>query len=647
MERANQVTTTIPTGASEVLTDFDLHLFKEGTHYRLYEKLGAHPTTQEGQNGTWFAVWAPNARYVSVVGDFNGWNLEAHPLSPYGNSGVWARFVPGAGVGAAYQYHLVSRPQGGQGDKTDPMGFRHGLVRNQASYVWDLLYEWQDAEWMANRAGRNNLNAPMSIYEVELGSWMRVPEQGNRPLSWREAGPKLAEYALRLGFTHVELMPVMQHSSTEAEPYNLSGFFAPDSRFGGPQDLMYLVDCLHQAGIGVILDWVPTHFPSRGPGLAYFDGTHLYEYGSRELQIARDGSGYIFDYRRPEVRSFLISTACFWLEKYHADGLRVDALGALLYLDFGRQPREWVPNRHGGRENLEGIDFVRQLNAEVYRQFPDVQMIARESSTWPMVSRPTYAGGLGFGLKWDPNAILDLLAYFGYDPLLRKFHHDLLLRRAGQAFSENFVLPLSHLPRRGEASVLSRMAGDEWQKFANLRLLLGYLWLQPGKKLLFMGNEFGQWQPWNRAASLDWHLCASPLNQGMQSWVKDLNRLYTTQSATGSTDTMESGFEWIDTHDAEQSTLSWLRRDLQHREAILVVGNFTPVVRRNFRVGVPCGGWWREVLNSDAKEYGGSGQGNLGGAGSSPFSSHGRPHTLTVSLPPLALVAFKHEGACE
>ncbi|HWI56763.1 MAG TPA: 1,4-alpha-glucan branching protein GlgB, partial [Bacillota bacterium] len=593
---------------TEFLTNFDLHLFHEGTHFRLYEKLGAHPRVVGGVAGVHFGVWAPNAQAVSVIGDFNSWDPAAHPLSQCNSSGVWAGFIPLVNAGAAYRYHILSWHQGYQTDKTDPMAFRRDPPPGANGYVWDLHYEWGDQEWMLGRAQHNRLDGPLAIYEVHLGSWMRVPEEGNRPLTYRELAPKLAEYVQRLGFTHVELLPVMEHRLEKAWSHQICGYFAASSRYGAPQDLMYLIDYLHQHQIGVILDWVPAHFPIEKEGPAYFDGTHLYEQNYWQIDLPEDGVGYGFDYSRPEVRSFLLSSALFWLDKYHADGLRLDEVAAMLHLDYGRKPGEWIPNNYGGRENLEGIDFLRQFNVEVYREFPDVQTIAEEATAWPRVSHPTYAGGLGFGFKWDQSFTHHTLQYFSHDPFFRKFHHELLTGRGRYQFSENFVLPLSHEEvMKGRPSLLARMAGDEWQRFANLRLLLSYQYLQPGKKLLCMGDEFAQWLGWNAEASLDWHLTAYPLHSGMQRLVTELNHLYRQESALHQSDTMPTGFESVDGNDAEHSTLSWLRRDAQRRAVLLVLCNFTPEVRRNFRVGVRRPGLWREVLNSDAKEYGGSG----------------------------------------
>jgi 1,4-alpha-glucan branching enzyme len=499
---------------------------------------------------------------------------------------------------------------------------------------------------MASRGQRQTLSSPIAIYEVHLGSWMRVSEEGNRWLTYRELAPKLADYVQRLGFTHVEFMPVMKHPFYGSWGYQICGYYAPSGRYGAPQDLMFLIDTLHQRGIGVILDWVPSHFPADEHGLAYFDGTHLYEHADMRQGFHPDWNSYIFNYGRHEVRSFLLSNAVFWLDKYHADALRVDAVASMLYLDYSRQPGEWIPNEFGGRENLEAIDFLRQFNQTVYREFPDAQTIAEESTAWPQVSRPAYVGGLGFGFKWDMGFMHDTLDYFSKDPIHRKYHHHDLTFRAMYAFAENFILPFSHDEVvYGKGSLLAKMPGDEWQKFANLRMLLAYTFLQPGKKLLFMGGESGQWQEWNHESSLDWGLVQEGnLHQGLQKLVGDLNRLYRTESALHEQDVSQKGFQWVDCHDAEQSTLSWLRFGRQPGQVLVAVCNFTPVPRRNVRVGVPGGGFWREVLNTDAADYGGSGQGNLGGVASEPLSWHGQPHTISITLPPLAAVAFKPAG---
>jgi 1,4-alpha-glucan branching enzyme len=623
----------------------DLFFFNEGTHYRLYDKLGAHPLAPGGVEGTYFAVWAPSAGQVYVMGDFNGWNPTSHPLASRGSSGIWEGFVPGVRSGTAYKYHIASRFHHYRVDKADPFAFFQEQPPRTASVVWDLEYTWGDAAWLAERRRRNALDAPISIYEVHLGSWMRVPEEGNRPLTYRELAPKLADHVRRLGFTHVQFLPLMEHPFYGSWGYQVTGFFGPTSRYGTPQDLMYLIDHLHQQGIGVFLDWVPAHFPTDQHGLAYFDGTHLYEHADPQQGLHPDWNSAIFNYGRTEVRGFLISSALLWLDKYHVDGLRVDAVASMLYLDYSRKPGQWVPNRFGGRENLEAIDLLRRVNEEVYKNYPDVQTVAEESTAWPMVSRPVYVGGLGFGLKWDMGWMHDTLAYFARDPIHRKYHHNELTFRMIYAFTENFILPLSHDEVvHGKGSLLGKMAGDPWQKFANLRLLLGYMYAQPGKKLLFMGGEFGQWAEWNHEASLDWHLLAYPPHAGVQTWVEDLNRFYRSEPALHELDSNPAGFEWVDCNDAGASTLSLLRRGSSSDDWILVVCNFTPVPREHYQVGVPRSGYWRELLNSDAAEYGGSGEGNRGGVEADPVFVHGRPCSLNLTLPPLAILFFKSEG---
>lgn len=627
-----------------LLTSEDLYLFNEGNHFRLYRKLGAHPLTVAGLPGTYFAVWAPAASRVSVMGDFNAWDRDRHPLSPRERSGIWEGFIPGVAVGSRYKYHVVSRDQGYRADKADPFGAAHEAPPGTASVVWDLGYQWGDHGWMAERGRRQALSAPMSIYEVHLGSWMRVPEEGHRPLTYRELADRLAGYAARLGFTHVEFLPVMEHPFYGSWGYQTTGYFAPTARYGTPQDFMALVDRLHQEGLGVILDWVPSHFPRDEHGLGFFDGTHLYEHADPRKGVHPDWGTFIFNYGRHEVRSFLISSALFWLDVYHADGLRLDAVASMLYLDYSRGEGEWIPNEYGGRENLEAVAFLRRLNEEVYRTYPDVQTIAEESTAWPMVSRPTYVGGLGFGLKWDMGWMHDTLQYMSRDPVHRKYHHHELTFRGLYAFHENFVLPLSHDEVvHGKGSLLSKMPGDPWQKFANLRLLFGYMYAQPGKKLLFMGGEFGQWQEWNHETSLDWHLTDHPFHAGVQQWVRDLNRFYREEPALHELDVDPAGFAWIDPHDADNSVVSLLRRAPGGR-MVVAVCNFTPVPRVEYRVGVPRSGWWREALNSDAREYGGSGLGNLGGTSAEPVPSHGHPSSLRLVLPPLGALFFVHEG---
>ncbi len=628
-----------------LLSADDLHFFNEGTHDRLYEKLGAHLLDVGGVAGTYFAVWAPNARWVSVIGDFNRWDPAAHPLRPRDQSGIWEGFIPGVRAGTRYKYHIVSRHGDYRVDKADPLAFATEPPPRTASLVWDLRYAWGDAEWMTQRARRDSLSAPMAIYEVHLGSWMRAPEEGHRWLTYRELAPRLAEYVRRMGFTHVEFLPVMEHPFYGSWGYQITGYFAPTARYGTPQDLMFLIDFLHQEGVGVILDWVPSHFPTDEHGLGFFDGTHLYEHADPRRGVHPDWNSYIFNYGRHEVRSFLLSSARFWLERYHADGLRVDAVASMLYLDYSRKEGEWIPNIYGGRENLEAIAFLRRLNEMVYGQIPGVQTIAEESTAWPMVSRPTYLGGLGFGMKWDMGWMHDTLEYMCRDPIHRKYHHSQLTFRMLYAFSENFVLPLSHDEVvHGKGSLWGKMPGDAWQRAANLRLLLGYMYAQPGKKLLFMGGEFGQQREWTHQESLDWHLLADPRHAGLQRWVEDLNALYRRTPALHELDFDPSGFEWVDANDSEQSTLSFLRRGRSTEELILVVCNFTPVPRSGFLVGVPRAGRWEEVLNSDATAYGGSNLGNLGGVAAVPRPFHGRPYSLELTLPPLA-VLFLRQGA--
>jgi 1,4-alpha-glucan branching enzyme len=636
--------TTEPTVSYDVslLTDQDYYLFNEGTHLDLADKLGSHPATVDGVDGTIFAVWAPNAEAVSVVGDFNGWRRSAHPLQPRASSGIWEGFVPGVGRGAHYKYHVVSRDEGYRADKADPFAFHDEVAPHTASIVWPLDYEWGDGEWMASRHGRNALQAPLAIYEVHLGSWRRVPEEGNRSLGYREMAPLLAEYVAAAGFTHVELLPIMEHPFFGSWGYQTTGYFAPTSRYGTPQDFMYLVDHLHQHGIGVILDWVPSHFPTDEHGIGYFDGTHLFEHGDPRQGFHPDWNSFIFNYGRNEVRSFLMSNALFWLDRYHADGLRVDAVASMLYLDYSRRQGEWIPNRHGGRENLDAIDFLRRLNVAVYERHPAVQTIAEESTAWPMVSRPTYVGGLGFGMKWDMGWMHDTLGYFAHEPIHRRYHHNELTFRTMYAFAESFVLPLSHDEVvHGKGSLLGKMPGDDWQKRANLRLLYGYMYTQPGKKLLFMGGEFGQWREWSHDTSLDWHLLDEPAHAMLLRWVRDLNTAYRGEPALHELETSPLGFEWIDCNDADHSVLVYLRRGRSSEDELVVACNFTPVPRANYRIGVPTTGRWAEVLNSDAALYGGSGQGNLGGVVAAPVRWHGRAQSINVTLPPLGMVVFK------
>ncbi len=625
-----------------LLSGTDIYLFNEGNHHQLYDKLGAHPLSVKGAAGTYFAVWAPNARTVHVIGDFNGWNRSSHPLRPRESSGIWEGFIRGIGAGSVYKYYIVSQYNDYAVEKADPFAFSTETPPKTASIVRDLAYSWGDGEWMKTRGGRSRLDAPMSIYELHLGSWRRVPEDGNRRLTYKEIAPQLADYVNKMGFTHVELLPVMEHPFYGSWGYQTTGYFAPTARYGTPQDFMHLIDYLHRHNIGVILDWVPSHFPNDEHALAVFDGTHLYEHADPAQGIHPDWNTCLFNYSRNEVRSFLKSSAIFWLEKYHADGLRVDAVASMLYLDYGRKEGEWRPNKYGGRENLEAINFLRQLNEAVYREFPDVQTIAEESTAWPMVSRPTYSGGLGFGLKWDMGWMHDTLVYITRDPVHRSFHQNDLTFRMVYAFTENFVLPLSHDEVvHGKSSLLSKMPGDDWQKFAGLRLLLGYMYAQPGKKLLFMGGEFGQRDEWSHEKSLEWHLLQYQPHQGLQQWTADLNRLYRDQPALHQIDFDPAGFEWIDNADARHSVISFMRKGQAPDDAVLVVCNFTPETCFSYDIGVPLAGTWMEILNSDAAQYGGSGKGNPGPLTAANTGRHGRPYSLTLTIPPLAVIFLK------
>jgi len=625
-----------------LLTDDDLYLFNQGTHYRLYHKLGSHCMTVDGVQGCYFAVWAPNAERVQVTGDFNGWDKTTHALASRGSSGIWEGFIPGVSQGTKYKYYVVSRYLGYHADKSDPFAFHFEISPRTASIVTELDYEWHDRGWMEQRGPRNSLDSPIAIYEVHLGSWIRVPEEHNRWLTYRELAPKLADYVQKTGFTHVEFLPVMEHPFYGSWGYQVTGYFAPTSRYGTPQDFFYLVDYLHQHGIGVILDWVPSHFPSDEHGLAYFDGTHLYEHADPRKGYHPDWGSYIFNYGRNEVQSFLMSSAMFWLEVCHADGLRVDAVASMLYLDYSRKPGEWIPNQYDGRENLEAIAFLRRFNEEAYRNHPNIQTMAEESTAWPMVSRPLYVGGLGFGLKWDMGWMHDTLAYISLDAIHRRYHHSNLTFRMLYAFTENFLLPLSHDEVvHGKGSLFGKMPGDDWQKFANLRLLFGYMYAQPGKKLLFMGSEFGQWPEWRHEESLEWHALQYAPHASLLRWVEDLNRTYRTEPALHELDCDPAGFEWIDCNDSDQSTLSLIRRGKTPNEILVIVLNFTPVPRTNYHVGVPQSGFWKEILNSDASSYGGSNWGNSGGLEAAPVPSHGRPYSLALTLPPLAAVFLK------
>jgi 1,4-alpha-glucan branching enzyme len=624
------------------LSDHDVYLFREGTHSRLYENLGAHLGSQNGRRGCFFAVWAPNAARVSVIGDFNGWSASASPLALDSKSGIWENFLPGVDRGARYKYRIDSLFPAGQGyevDKTDPFAFFREEPPDSAAIVWDLAYDWGDSEWMETRASRNGLTAPWSIYEVHLGSWKKRPD--GTFSSYREQAEELARYAADMGFTHVELLPVMEHPYYPSWGYQITGFFAPTSRYGEPQDFMYLVDRLHRAGIGVILDWVPSHFPSDAHGLGFFDGTYLYEHADPRKRIHPDWDSLELNYGRGEVSSFLLSSARFWLDRYHADALRVDAVASMLYLDYSRKEGGWEPNRFGGRENLEAIEFLRRFNQTAYAQDASIQTIAEESTAWPMVSRPAYVGGLGFGMKWDMGFMHDTLAYFKESPQHRKFHQEKITFRPMYAFSENFVLPFSHDEVvHGKGSLLAKMPGDEWQQFANLRLLFGYMWGQPGKKLLFMGGELGVRREWSHDLELEWFVLDHPFHQGIQRFVHDLNRIYRDEPVLHVGDCDPTGFEWVNCENHGKSVLSFLRKGGPETKPLLAVYNFSTRVYHGFRVGVPLAGRWEEKLNSDSEHYGGSGQGNLGGVDAEETPADGHPYSLSLTLPALAAVFF-------
>ncbi|MDG5816755.1 1,4-alpha-glucan branching protein GlgB [Chitinispirillales bacterium ANBcel5] len=628
-----------------LLTDYDIYLFKEGNHFRLFEKLGAHVTTIDNIKGTFFAVWAPNAKYVSVVGDFNSWDSKSHPLTArWDGSGIWEGFIPGLEEGILYKFHLESNVNGYTANRGDPFAFMWEEPPKTAPIIWNLDYEWNDHQWMQTRKEKNSLNAPLSIYEVHIGSWQRkVDEKGvERALSYREMAPELADYVNKLGFTHVEFLPVMEHPFYGSWGYQTTGYFAPTSRYGTPQDFMYLIDYLHQEGIGVILDWVPSHFPGDEHGLAYYDGTCIYEHSDPKKGFHPDWKSYIFNYGRHEVQAFLLSSAMFWIEKFHADGLRVDAVASMLYLDYSRNEGEWIPNEFGGRENLEAISFLKRFNEEIYKSHPDVQTIAEESTAWPMVSRPTYVGGLGFGMKWNMGWMHDTLQYMSKEAVHRKYHHSELTFSMLYAFTENYVLPLSHDEVvHGKGSLVDKMPGDDWQKLANLRILLSYQFNHPGKKLLFMGSEFAQWNEWGHDQSLEWQLAQWERHSGVQQMVSDLNRIYKENKALHFYDFDSKGFEWIDCNDWEQSILGFIRKGPEAQSRVLVICNFTPVVREGYRVGVPLGGFWEEIFNSDAEVYGGSGVGNAGGVKTDDLPWHGQQHSLLITLPPLAAVVFK------
>ncbi len=625
---------------SSRMTDLDAYLLAEGTHTRLFDVLGGR---LERSGGARFAVWAPNAVEVSVMGDFNDWDPDANPLG-HDRGGVWQGMVPAAARGDRYKYHIRSHWGGYRADKADPYAVRHEEPPATASILWDLEYEWHDHDWMSNRRRANARSAPQAVYEMHLGSWRRVPEQGGRSLSYRELAEQLPDYLLEMGYTHVEFLPVMEHPFFGSWGYQVTGYFAPTARLGTPQDFMYLIDRLHQAGIAVWLDWVPSHFPGDAHGLAYFDGTHLYEHSDPRQGFHPEWQSYIFNFGRNEVRAFLMSSAIYWLDRFHADGLRVDAVASMLYLDYARPEGQWVPNRYGGRENLAAVEFLQNLNNAV-RDFDDgVEMIAEESTAWPGVSRTVQEGGLGFHMKWNMGWMHDTLAYMANDPVHRAWHHDQVTFSMVYAFHEHFVLPLSHDEVvHGKGSLVNKMPGDDWQRMANLRLLLGFMWGHPGKKLLFMGGDIAQTREWNHDGSVDWHLLESPAHQGVKRWVAALNALYRDAPALHGLDFDPEGFRWIVGDDRNNSVLAFVRRGPPPEKDVLVILNFTPVPRHNYGVGVPHGGRWREVLNSDDTSYGGSGLAHAGSHTAAPLPSHGCFHSLYLTLPPLGAMFLIHE----
>lgn len=631
-----------------LLSDFDEYLLAQGTHLHIYERLGAHIMEVNGRTGVRFAVWAPSALRVSVVGNFNNWDGRRHPMRFYHNSGIWEIFIPNIGEGELYKFEIKTRYMDYLVTKTDPVGFFNEMRPNTASIVWNInKYQWQDAEWLAQRPQRQSIKAPISVYEVHLGSWRLKPVNGQwHWLTYRELAEQLVPYVKELGYTHIELMPVAEHPFDGSWGYQVTGYFAPTSRYGTPEDFMYFVDTCHQAGIGVIVDWVPAHFPTDQHGLSFFDGTHLYEHSDPRKGAHPDWGTLIFNYGRYEVRQFLISNAIFWAEKYHIDGLRVDAVASMLYLDFSRKSGEWVANRYGGRENLEALDFIRAFNDRLHELYPNVLTIAEESTAWPAVTQPPSANGLGFNLKWNMGWMHDTLRYMSNDPVHRAYHQGTLTFSLLYAFSENFMLAFSHdevvhLKR----SMLDKMPGDLWQKFANLRLLYGYQWAHPGKKLLFMGGEFGQWREWSEARSLDWHLLEQDeKHRGVQLLMTELNRLYATEAALHEEDSSWKGFQWIDIYDAQRSILAFARISPTTREQILVVCNFTPVVRHGYRLGVPEPGTYAEILNSDARQYGGAGIVNPEPMPSEQIPWQEQPCSITFTLPPLGVVYMKKQN---
>jgi 1,4-alpha-glucan branching enzyme len=631
-------------GAFSLLTDFDVHLFKTGKHFKLYEKLGAHGVQEDGREGTYFAVWAPNAKSVSVIGNFNHWNNSVHKLNArWDESGIWEGFFTDIKKGEAYKYAIHSNA-GEYLEKADPFALYAEIAPKTASIVWHPTYQWKDDAWLDERKKHPAKAKPYSVYEVHMGSWRRRAEDGNRSLSYPELADELVSYVKDLGFTHVEFLPVMEHPFFGSWGYQVTGYFAPSSRYGSPEDFMYMVDCFHRAGIGVILDWVPSHFPGDAHGLHKFDGTFLYEHADPRKGFHPDWKSYIFNYGRNEIRSFLISNAMFWLDRYHIDGLRVDAVASMLYLDYSRKAGEWIPNQYGGNENIDAINFLKEMNEVVYGQFPDVITIAEESTSWSGVSKPTYLGGLGFGQKWMMGWMHDTLEYFRKESVHRKYHQNEITFSIMYAFTENFMLPLSHDEVvHGKGSLLARMPGDEWQRFANLRLMYTYMFMHPGTKLLFMGAEIGQSSEWNHDRSLDWYLAEYDLHKGVQHLIKDLNKFYKTEAALFHYAFDHRGFQWIDYSDRENSVMLFQRQCDKNEDLLVVICNFTPEARPGYRVGIPYRGQWKEVFNSDHKKYGGSGVLNEGMFTTSPVKYQGRDYSFPITLPPLGICVLKLE----
>jgi len=626
-----------------VLTDFDLHLIGEGSHYKTYEKLGTHIMEINGIKGVHFAVWAPNARRVSVIGDFNRWDGRRHPMRILGASGIWEIFIPGLNEGELYKFEIKSRRKKQIFEKSDPYAFYSEIRPKTASIIYDInKYQWNDTEWMKMRSKKNWHESPVSIYEVHLGSWMRVPEENNRYLTYRELAERLIKYTKKMGYTHLELLPVTEHPLDASWGYQTIGYFSPTSRHGKPEDFMYFVDACHQNHIGVILDWVPAHFPTDGHGLGFFDGTCLYEHEDPRKGFHPDWGTKIFNYGRKEVKNYLISNALFWCEKYHIDGFRVDAVASMLYLDYSRKEGEWVPNIFGGRENLEAIDFIKRFNEIIHQYHPGILTIAEESTAWGGVSKPVYLGGLGFDLKWNMGWMNDTLEYFSKDPIHRKFHHNHLTFSLLYAFSENFILVLSHDEVvHGKRSLLNKMPGDMWQKFANLRLLYGFMYSHPGKNLLFMGGELGQWDEWNHDKSIDWHLMQFAPHRCLQKFVIDLNRIYQSEPALYEGDFHYEGFEWIDFRDSDNSIISFMRKGKDPDDLLIIVCNFTPLPRPGYRIGVAKNSHYKEILNSDSQIYWGSNMGNAGGVNADKVPWHAKPYSIKITIPPLSVLIFK------